>query len=409
MARYTHFKVWLDGKIVDPEDAKLSVFTLTVLRGANVYEGLRAYWNPAKKNLYVWKLDEHLKRLGDSMKVMRMQRPYSIDDLRAAVVEWLRANDFHDDVHFRLVAYFGDGGSGGVKSYRPDEIDTGAFILGGPRPHDDKLERGGGSDARRRGRSHDGRRRHAGADHEDAAAPLLRGGTWRRSDVRHVVDACTTSRTRRSVVDRLACRGGVASRAIGGLLQHHLVQAERTRLERDGRARQVEPPRAVHAFADDPASLVGARLEPFDPLAARAGVVQAQPLDVEDLEARTLHFGQRLRQSGQIAVRKHIAGEALGMARRLPGERLRDPVIEVEPAGPLHLVDAREERRIVRDADVLDDTDRGDLVVARVGRKIAHIEILDATPRAEIERSDARRREVRLRARQRHAVRASPR
>jgi branched-chain amino acid aminotransferase len=142
MARYTHSKVWLDGKIVDPEDAKLSVFTLTVLRGANVYEGLRAYWSPAKKQLYVWKLEEHLKRLGDSMKVMRMQLPYSTGDLRAAVVEWLRANDFRDDVHFRLVAYFGDGGSGGVKSYKPDEIDTGAFILGGPRPHGAKLENG---------------------------------------------------------------------------------------------------------------------------------------------------------------------------------------------------------------------------------------------------------------------------
>jgi hypothetical protein len=34
------------------------------------------------------------------MKVMRMQLPYSLDDLRVAVVEWLRANDFHDDVHF---------------------------------------------------------------------------------------------------------------------------------------------------------------------------------------------------------------------------------------------------------------------------------------------------------------------
>ena len=142
MARYTHFKVWLDGKIVNPEEATLSVFTLTVLRGASVYEGLRAYWNSANRDLYVWKLDEHLKRLGQSMKVMRMQLPYSLDDLRVAVVEWLRANDFHDDVHFRLVAYFGDGGSAGVKSYRPDEIDTGAFILGGPRPHDAKLERG---------------------------------------------------------------------------------------------------------------------------------------------------------------------------------------------------------------------------------------------------------------------------
>jgi hypothetical protein len=77
MARYPHFKVWLDGKIVNPEDAKLSVFTLTVLRGANVHEGLRAYWNPAKRDRYVWKLDEHLKRLNHRMKVMRMQLPYS--------------------------------------------------------------------------------------------------------------------------------------------------------------------------------------------------------------------------------------------------------------------------------------------------------------------------------------------
>ena len=61
MPRDKHYKVWLDVKIVPPEDATLSVFTLTVLRGANVYEGLRAYWNPARRNLYVWKLDEHLR------------------------------------------------------------------------------------------------------------------------------------------------------------------------------------------------------------------------------------------------------------------------------------------------------------------------------------------------------------
>src|SRR5262249_16351643 len=127
---------------VRPEKATLSVFTLPVLGGANVYEGLRAYWNPARQNLYVWKLDEHLNRLGHSMKVMRMQLPYSRDELRAAVVEWLRANDFHDDVHFRLLAYFGDAVPGGVQARRPGEMDTGAVMRGGPRPHDDKLGRG---------------------------------------------------------------------------------------------------------------------------------------------------------------------------------------------------------------------------------------------------------------------------
>jgi branched-chain amino acid aminotransferase len=142
MARYRHWKVWIDGKVVAPEDAAVSVFTQTALRGANVYEGLRAYWNEERRNLYVWKLDAHLRRLAQNMKVMRLAPPLTTDGFRDAVIEWLRANDFHEDVHFRLVAYFGDGGAGGVKAYRPDEIDTGAFIIGGPRPHREQLAEG---------------------------------------------------------------------------------------------------------------------------------------------------------------------------------------------------------------------------------------------------------------------------
>jgi branched-chain amino acid aminotransferase len=142
MAKYQRFKVWLDGKVVDPEDARLSVFTQSVLRGANVYEGFRAYWSPERQNVFVWQLDAHLRRLAQSMKVMRMTLPFTTIELREGILEWIRANDFHEDVHFRLVAYYGDGGSAGVKSYRPDEIDTGAFILGGPRPHQQSLERG---------------------------------------------------------------------------------------------------------------------------------------------------------------------------------------------------------------------------------------------------------------------------
>ncbi len=142
MVRRAHAKVWLNGKVVPPEEATLSVFTQTVLRGANVYEGMRAYWSDERRNLFVWKPDAHLARLFQSMKVVRMTPPYTAAELRDAVVDWIRENEFRQDVHFRLVAYFGDGGAAGVKSYRPDEIDTGAFILGGPRPHAEALERG---------------------------------------------------------------------------------------------------------------------------------------------------------------------------------------------------------------------------------------------------------------------------
>ena len=140
--KYQHYKVWLDGEIVAPEDANISVFTATAMRGANVYEGLRAYWNPNAENLYVWKLEEHLKRLFHSMRTMRIVSPYSFDEYRQGILDWARANEFREDVHLRLVTYLGDGGGGDVSKYKPDEIGIGAWISGGPRKHKDALEQG---------------------------------------------------------------------------------------------------------------------------------------------------------------------------------------------------------------------------------------------------------------------------
>ena len=135
------FQVWLDGGMVAPEDAKVSVLTATAMRGANVYEGLRAYWDEVRDNLFVWKLDQHLERLLVNMKIMRMTSPYGFDEYRQAVLDWARAKRFREDVHMRLVTYFGFGGAGDVKKYRPEEIEIGAWVAGGG-PHDDALRHG---------------------------------------------------------------------------------------------------------------------------------------------------------------------------------------------------------------------------------------------------------------------------
>lgn len=140
--QYAHHKVWLNGEIVEPEDAKISVFTATAMRGANVYEGLRAYWNEDKGNLFVWKLDQHLERLFQNMKIMRITPPFTLREYHRGVLDWARENGFREDVHFRLVTYFGDGGPGDLKKYKPDEIEFGAWIAGGPRTHNEALEKG---------------------------------------------------------------------------------------------------------------------------------------------------------------------------------------------------------------------------------------------------------------------------
>ena len=53
---YPHYKVWMNGKILEPDQANVSVFSQTAMRGANVYEGLRAYRSESDGNLFVWKL-----------------------------------------------------------------------------------------------------------------------------------------------------------------------------------------------------------------------------------------------------------------------------------------------------------------------------------------------------------------
>jgi len=132
----------MNGRIVPPEAATVSVFSQALLRGSSVYEGVRAYWSEARKNLFVWKLDPHLRRLAQSMKVMRMTPPYAQEELRRAVLEWIRANGFREDIHFRLNVWFDDAGPLDMKGFKPEEVETCAFIAGGPRGGRGRQEEG---------------------------------------------------------------------------------------------------------------------------------------------------------------------------------------------------------------------------------------------------------------------------
>ena len=96
--------LWMDGELVPRTQATLPVSSAAVFYATNVFEGLRAYWNDANEEIYCFRLEEHFKRLRESMKMMRFTVPYSNDDLYEAVREVLRGNDVHQDVHMHLVA-----------------------------------------------------------------------------------------------------------------------------------------------------------------------------------------------------------------------------------------------------------------------------------------------------------------
>lgn len=130
MALETPAYLWLDGKIVGWKDGTIHVASEAIVRGASVFEGVRAYGGD--DDLYIFKNQEHLDRLRQSARIMRMSIPYSDAELTAAFKELLRVNRFRDNVHFRPTVYFGEGES---NQFDPSEIRTGMFCIAHRRPH----------------------------------------------------------------------------------------------------------------------------------------------------------------------------------------------------------------------------------------------------------------------------------
>jgi len=96
---------WMNGKTIPWDDAKVHVQTPAFRYGAMVFEGLRGYWNPDEKELYLFRMEDHFQRLQESVKVMRMELDYSVEQFMRPFVELVKANDFHEDIHARYMVY----------------------------------------------------------------------------------------------------------------------------------------------------------------------------------------------------------------------------------------------------------------------------------------------------------------
>jgi branched-chain amino acid aminotransferase len=82
--------IYLDGRFVQKEEAKVSVFDHGLLYGDGVFEGIRAY------NGKVFRLDAHVDRLYDSAKTIDLSPPLSREEMKAAILETMRRNGLRD-------------------------------------------------------------------------------------------------------------------------------------------------------------------------------------------------------------------------------------------------------------------------------------------------------------------------
>jgi branched-chain amino acid aminotransferase len=100
---------WMDGEIVRWDDCRIHVRSQGAFWGANIFEGVRGYWKPAEERISFFCLEEHLKRLRDSAKCLRMPVNFSDEQLSGALQALVQANSFHTHVHVVIGLAYGMG------------------------------------------------------------------------------------------------------------------------------------------------------------------------------------------------------------------------------------------------------------------------------------------------------------
>ena len=93
--------VYSGGAFTRYEDARVGLLTHGLQYGTGCFEGIRGYWVPADRELYLVKLREHYERLAVSAKILLMELPHSIDELIDITVSLVTRNAFETDIYLR--------------------------------------------------------------------------------------------------------------------------------------------------------------------------------------------------------------------------------------------------------------------------------------------------------------------
>ena len=101
--------IWMNGELIDWDQANVHILTHSLHYGMGVFEGIRAYETDDGPG--VFRLTEHIERLFRSAKIMMMELPYSVSELVEATKETVRSTGL-PSCYIRPIAYYGYGEMG---------------------------------------------------------------------------------------------------------------------------------------------------------------------------------------------------------------------------------------------------------------------------------------------------------
>ena len=102
-------KIWMNGKLVAWDDAKIHVLTHTLHYGTGVFEGMRAY--ETSEGPAIFRLTEHIQRLHRSAHILGMEIPFTVEELVQASKDTVASTGL-PSCYVRPIAYYGYGEMG---------------------------------------------------------------------------------------------------------------------------------------------------------------------------------------------------------------------------------------------------------------------------------------------------------
>ena len=100
--------IWFDGKFLTQDKAKVPVTTHAIHYGTSIFEGIRAYWN--KENLFIFRLDEHVKRFRNSGKYYNISLRFSDKEIKKAIMNLCKKNKIKKSCYIRPFYFVGQYG-----------------------------------------------------------------------------------------------------------------------------------------------------------------------------------------------------------------------------------------------------------------------------------------------------------
>ena len=106
-------RIWFKGEILNVNDAKINVLAPTSQFGLNVFEGIPCYWNEVEKQLYAFRLEDHYARLLRSLKLIQIKAPYTVEEMKNALIDTVKANEYTENLSVRQTIFVDGFGSWG--------------------------------------------------------------------------------------------------------------------------------------------------------------------------------------------------------------------------------------------------------------------------------------------------------